>query len=124
MRKGRIAAGFIGLSLLLAGGGAGIAGWALGGEAGRSAVLGVGMGWLGMFIGFVILLPNMDRSMNRFLGAYVAGLLLRLGLLGAAVGMAVAGWGSPAPLLLGMAFTVFGLLMLEGVILLAGAPRS
>ena len=63
------------------------------------------------------MLANLDRSSNRFLAAYVAGFLLRLALLGAAVGVAAAGGRDPVPLLLGLAVTVFALLLFEGAVL-------
>jgi hypothetical protein len=120
MRKGRIAAGFIGISLPLSAAGAALAGWSLGGKAGGSAAAGVAAGWAVMMGGFVVLVMNLDRSANRFFGAYAVGLLLRMGVLGAATVVAVVGWGDPEPLLLGMAFTVVSCLLLEGVVLWIG----
>ncbi|MHC4780837.1 MAG: hypothetical protein ACYTFG_19880 [Planctomycetota bacterium] len=124
MSKGRIAGGFIGVSLLLAGTGAALAWRGLGGEDGRSAALGVALGFGGTLVGFLVLLANVDRSMNRFMGAYAAGMLLRLALLGGALGLALAGLGKPEPLLVAMAFTVFALLILEGAFLWIGTRGS
>jgi hypothetical protein len=82
------------------------------------------MGWAVTMMGFLVLIWNLDRSAARFFGAYAAGFLLRVALLGAGALAAAVGWGEPAPLLLGMAFTVLSCLILEGAVLWIGTGGS
>jgi hypothetical protein len=124
MSKPKTALGFLAGAAALAVAGAAAGSAFLDGEAWKSAALGVALGWAGTTAGFLILLPALESSRGRFLGAYAAGVAARAGTLGAALALALRGWGRPAPLLVAAAATLAVLLILESALLgAAGAGR-
>lgn len=123
MRKRRAATVFLGTSTVLAISGA-ATGFLFSGPRFTAVVLGVGMGLAATVIGFFVLLQNLERSGERFLGAWGAGVLIRFLALGVAFGLAAAQLLPAAPLLIAMGLTVFVLLVLESLVLLTAGGEG
>jgi hypothetical protein len=70
-----------------------------------------------MAAGFLLLAAGLGRSGARFLGSYVAGVLLRLAAAGGTAGLAAAGVLEAVPALAALAFTYAGLLAVECAVL-------
>ena len=114
MKKARSTAGFAGVSAAVCALLAGTAFAVLDSGQAFAAVAGVGIAWSSTLAGFLILLVNVDATGNRFLGAFSAGVLLRLAALGLAAGFAGFSVMPAQPLLVAIGLTFFILLAAEG----------